>query len=237
MSVIGSAASPPALRRAMGLGDTALFLVVAVVSPRCIAAAAAAGPSALVIWLIALAAFFIPMAFAVIELSSRHPDEGGIYVWTRRAFGDFASFMTSWMYWVSNLVYFPGLLYFAVGNALLMAGERGAALAGNGAVFIGASLVGLAIAFLLNAVGLGVGKWLHNVGAIATWVPVAMLIGLAAAVWAPRPRSPRRRWRRPPACARWCSGPPSRSPSRDSRRPRCWGARSPALGAPFPAPS
>jgi len=184
VTAIESAASPPALRRTMGLGDTALFLVVAVVSPRWIAAAAAVGPSALVIWLIALVAFFVPMAFAVIELSSRHPDEGGIYVWSRRAFGDLAGFMTSWMYWVSNLVYFPGLLYFAVGNALLMGGERGAALAGNGAVFIGASLVGLAIALLLNAVGLGVGKWLHNVGAIATWVPVAMLIGLSAVVWA-----------------------------------------------------
>lgn len=166
----------------MGLTDTALFLVVAVVSPRWIAAAAAAGPSALVIWLIALATFFIPMAFAVIELSSRYPDEGGIYVWTRRAFGDLAGFMTGWMYWVSNLVYFPGLLYFAVGNALLMAGERGAALSDSGAWFIGASLIGLAIALLLNVVGLGVGKWLHNVGAIATWVPVVMLIGLAAAV-------------------------------------------------------
>jgi glutamate:GABA antiporter len=166
----------------MGTTDTALFLVVAVVSPRWIATAAAAGPSALVIWLIALATFFVPMAFAVIELSSRYPDEGGIYVWTRRAFGDCAGFMTGWMYWVSNLVYFPGLLYFAVGNALLMAGPGGAALSDSGAWFIGASLVGLAIALLLNVVGLGVGKWLHNAGAVATWVPVAMLVGLAAVV-------------------------------------------------------
>ncbi|HKQ57028.1 MAG TPA: APC family permease [Candidatus Eisenbacteria bacterium] len=171
------------LRRTMGLTDTTLFLVVAVVSPRWIASAAAAGPSALVIWLIALAGFFVPMAWAVIELSSRHPDEGGIYVWTRRAFGDFAGFMTGWMYWASNLVYFPGLLYFAVGNALLIAGPGGAALNDSAAWYIGASLVALAIALVLNLVGLGVGKWLHNLGGVATWVPVALLVALAAAAW------------------------------------------------------
>lgn len=168
----------------MGLSDTALFLIVAVVSPRWIASAAAVGPSALTIWLIAMVTFLIPMAFAVIELSARHPEEGGIYVWTRTAFGDFAGFMASWMYWVSNLVYFPGLLYFSVGNALMVGGERWAAYSNSPAVFIVASLVGLVVAFGLNLVGLGVGKWLHNIGAWATWVPVAMLIGLAAMVWA-----------------------------------------------------
>jgi amino acid transporter len=168
----------------MGLRDTTLFLVVAVASPRWIATAAAAGPSALVIWLIALATFFVPLAFAVLELSSRFPDEGGIYVWTKRAFGEFAGFMTGWMYWVSNLVYFPGLLYFTAANALLVAGERGTRLSNDPAWFIGASLAGLALALVLNLVGLGVGKWLHNAGAVATWVPVAILVGLAGVAWA-----------------------------------------------------
>ena len=168
----------------MGVRDTALFLIVAVASPRWIATAAAAGPSSLVIWLIALVTFFVPLALAVLELSSRFPDEGGIYVWTRRTFGEFAGFMTAWMYWASNLVYFPGLLYFTAANALAIAGPAGAALAHSAAWFIGASLVGLALAFWLNALGLGVAKWLHNIGAIATWLPIAMLIALALGAWA-----------------------------------------------------
>jgi glutamate:GABA antiporter len=179
-----SAPPPGGLRRAMGLRDTTLFLVVAVASPRWIATAAAAGPSSLVIWAIALATFFIPLAFAVLELSSRYPDEGGIYVWTKQAFGEFAGFMTGWMYWVSNLVYFPGLLYFTAANALLMAGEKGARYSDSPTWFISASLVGLAFALGLNLVGLRVGKWLHNAGALATWVPVLILVGLAAAAWA-----------------------------------------------------
>jgi amino acid transporter len=172
------------LRRAMGLRDTTLFLVVAVASPRWIATAAVAGPSALVIWVIALATFFVPLAFAVLELSSRFPDEGGIYVWTKQAFGEFAGFMTGWMYWVSNLVYFPGLLYFTAANALLVVGQKGARFSDSPTWFIGASLVGLGFALVLNLVGLRVGKWLHNAGALATWVPVLILIGVAGVVWA-----------------------------------------------------
>ncbi len=176
--------APPRLRADMGLRDTALFLVVAVASPRWIATAAAAGPSALAIWLIALGGFFIPLAFTVLELSSRFPEEGGIYVWSKRAFGDFAGFMTGWMYWASNLVYFPGLLYFTAGNALLIGGADGQSLSGSATYFVAASLAGLALAFALNLIGLSVGKWLHNAGALATWVPVLLLIGLAAAACA-----------------------------------------------------
>ena len=49
-------------------------------------------------------------------------EEGGIYVWSKRAFGPFAAFITGWTYWGSNLPYLPGLLYFAAANALFMGG-------------------------------------------------------------------------------------------------------------------
>ena len=44
------------------------------------------------VWVAALFGFFIPLAACVMELSSRYPEEGGIYVWTREAFGDFSGF-------------------------------------------------------------------------------------------------------------------------------------------------
>jgi amino acid transporter len=64
------------LRRVLRLRDLVLFYVVAVVGMRWVAVAAAAGPSALVVWIIAAVALFIPLAFTVLELSSRYPDEG-----------------------------------------------------------------------------------------------------------------------------------------------------------------
>ncbi len=178
-----SMAAPPPLRRTMGFWDVVWFLVAAVVGPRWIATAAAAGPSALTVWLIAVAAFFVPLAFTVVELSSRYPEEGGLYVWVRQAFGDFAGFLAGWMYWVSTVVYFPGLLYFIAGNALYIGGPGWQGLSGSAPYYIAVSLAGLVLALVLNVVGLGVGKWLHNVGGIGTWVPLGMLVamGFAAA--------------------------------------------------------
>ena len=110
------------LRRVLGFRDLLLFYLVTSFSLRWIATAAAAGPSALVIWVIAALGFFVPLVFTMLELSSRYPEEGGIYVWSKRAFGPFAAFITGWTYWGSNLPYFPGLLYFAAANALFIGG-------------------------------------------------------------------------------------------------------------------
>lgn len=179
-------AGPPSLAtsrlgRVLRLPDVVLFLVVAVVGTRWIPAAAAIGPGAIALWLIAAAAFFVPLALAVVELSSRHPEEGGLYVWARAAFGDFAGFMTGWMYWASCLVYFPGLLYFVAGNLQYVAGGRVANLAPSAVLYLGATLAGLLLALLPNLFGLGLGRWLHNLGAIASWSAVTLLIVAGAA--------------------------------------------------------
>lgn len=175
--------------------DLVWFYVVGVVGMRWVAVAAAAGPSSLVIWVIGAVALFIPLAFTVLELSSRYPQEGGIYVWTKQAFGDFAGFMTGWTYWGANLTYLPGLLYFAASTALYVFGPRFAHLQDSGAYFIAVSLAGLALAAALNIAGLQFGKWLTNIGAYATWIPMAVLVVMgfvaAAKFGAATPITPR----------------------------------------------
>jgi amino acid transporter len=93
------------LRRSLGPVDAVLFFVVAGSNLQWIAAAAAAGPSSLAVWLIGCLAMFVPLSIAVVFLSSHYPDEGGLYVWSKRAFGPFAGFITGWTYWASNLPY------------------------------------------------------------------------------------------------------------------------------------
>ncbi|MGE5230286.1 MAG: amino acid permease [Deltaproteobacteria bacterium] len=112
-------------RRALGFGDLVLFYIVTGISLRWIATAATAGPSAVTIWLVAWLAFYVPLALSVVELSSRQPEEGGLYIWSKRAFGDFAGFMTGWASWTCNLPYYPSILYFTAGNALFLGGARG----------------------------------------------------------------------------------------------------------------
>lgn len=171
------------LRKALGFRDLLLFYVVTSFSLRWIATAAAAGPSALLIWLIAAAGLYVPLVFSVLELSSRYPQEGGLYVWSKQAFGPFAAFITGWTYWGSNLPYFPGLLYFAAANALFVGGPSWQALSTNSTYFIIVSVVGLTVAVMMNVVGLNVGKWLNNIGAIAGWIPALLLIGLGVVSW------------------------------------------------------
>ena len=173
----------PQQRRVLGLSDLVMFYVVATLSLRWLAVAAAAGPSSLVIWVLGLVTIFIPLALCVMELSSRYPQEGGMYVWSKQAFGDFSGFMTGWIYWVSNLPYFPALLYFAASNALYVVGNKGKALQGSPTFFIMFSFGGLALALVLNIVGLGVGKWLNNLGAIGAWVPAGLLCIAGAIAW------------------------------------------------------
>jgi amino acid transporter len=54
--------------------------------------------------------FFLPTALIIIELSTRYPAEGGLYVWSKEAFGDFHGFVAGWAYWIYTFFYFPGLL-------------------------------------------------------------------------------------------------------------------------------
>ncbi len=179
-----TATDPPAQpKRVLGFRDLVMFYVVATLSLRWIAVAASAGPSSIVIWVIGLATIFIPLALCVMELSSRYPQEGGMYVWSKRAFGDFSGFLTGWIYWTSNLPYFPAVLYFAASNALYVGGTKWQPAQRSPAFFVAFSMFGIALALALNIVGLDIGKWLSNLGAIGTWLPIALLCVAGALAW------------------------------------------------------
>lgn len=171
------------LRRTLGLADVILFFVVASSNLQWVATAAAAGPSSIPFWVVGALTMFAPLSIAVVFLTSRYPDEGGLYVWTKRAFGPFAGFMTGWMYWASLLPYFPALLYFAAGNALFIAGNDGGALSTSPAYYIVVALAALAFATAVNVRGLQVGKWLTNAGGIARWLVTLLLVALGALAW------------------------------------------------------
>jgi glutamate:GABA antiporter len=160
----------------MGFWDVLLFNIAAVLGPRWIAAAAHNGSSAISLWILAAVLFFIPSALVIVELSTRFPDEGGLYVWTKDAFGDFHGFVAGWCYWVYTIFYFPGLLMASVAMSVYIGGPKAAWLADNRAYLVIASLVLLSFAMILNLVGLRVGKWLQNAGGVGTYVPLLTLV-------------------------------------------------------------
>ncbi len=167
------------LKRELGFFDLTLFYIAGGLSLRWIATAAAAGPSTILIWIFACLFFFVPLAASVLELSGRYPQEGGLYIWTQRAFGDFSGFLAAWTYWMSNLPYFPAVLYFGAGS-LLFAFPHGQKLANTGNFYLLFALVCLAVITALNVRGLKFGKWLSSLGAFGSWVPILILLALAA---------------------------------------------------------
>lgn len=179
----GTLTAKSQLRRAMGFWDVLLFNIAAVLGPRWIAAAAHNGTSSISLWVLAAVLFFLPTALIIIELSTRYPAEGGLYVWSKEAFGDFHGFVAGWAYWIYTFFYFPGLLTASVAMSVYIGGPKWAHLAGNPSYLLLASIGLLAVAVILNLVGLDIGKWLQNAGGVSTYVPLLMLVGLGGYLW------------------------------------------------------
>ena len=178
----GGRPAGPTLKRSLRFRDLTLFYVVTILSVRWIATAAAAGPGTLVVWILALVGLFLPLAASVLALAARYPEEGGLYVWTREAFGDGTAFLAAWTYWMSNLPYFPAILYFGAGSVLVAFGRHGHALAASPAYYMGFAVFWLVIIMALNVRGIEAGKWLNNICSIGGWLPILILILLALVV-------------------------------------------------------
>ena len=167
------------LSKEMGFWDVLLFNIATVLGPRWIAAAAYNGTSSISLWIIAALFFFVPSALVINELSSRFPHEGGLYVWSKEAFGDFHGFVAGWCYWVYTVFYFPGLLLASASMSAYVIGENGARLEHDRAFLLLVSIGLLLVAVALNLVGLRVGKWLQNAGGACTYLPLLLLVGVA----------------------------------------------------------
>jgi amino acid transporter len=157
------------LHRVLGTFDIVLLNVAAIISFRWLAVAAQVGPSSLTLWVLGLLTFFVPSALTVLELNSRLPGEGGMYTWSKTAFGDVHAFVVGWSYWVGNLVFFPSILLFAAG-VFLYSHDGWLRLADSAFYNAAFSLTVLWLAIILNVLGLERAKWLQNIGGIATWM-------------------------------------------------------------------
>src|ERR1700680_85568 len=167
----------------MGFWDVLLFNIATVLGPRWVAAAGHNGTSSISLWVIAAIFFFVPSALVINELSSRFPEEGGLYVWSKEAFGDFHGFVAGWTYWIYTVFYFPGLLMASAAMSGYVVGSRGVLLAQDRTFLLVGSFALLMVAVAVNIIGLNVGKWLQNAGGVSTYLPLLMLTGIAAVLY------------------------------------------------------
>lgn len=168
----------PQLKRVLGLTDVILFNVVVIFSVRGMTTAAKIGPISIALWILAVAAFFIPLGLTVSELATRDSGEGGFYRWTRDAHGELHGFLGAWFYWVSNVTYLPSLLIFLSGAMAFVVGRP---VLGEDPVFVASlSLCVLWFSAWLNIRGLEAGRIVTNGGAVASWTAAGLLIAAGA---------------------------------------------------------
>lgn len=170
--------------KTLGFGDLFFYAASMALSIRWISVAAATGPASLPIWVLAVLVFSAPLIVATAELTTRFEGEGGVYAWTGRTFGPFWGFLCGWLYWTCNLPFFAGMLVFMITLCAMALGPVGQHWLAQPLIVIS---LATALSLLVGALhywGLGSGKWLSNVGAVASFLLIALmvLVGLACAL-------------------------------------------------------
>jgi len=154
--------------------------VIAIDSLRSLPLSAVYGTSLIFYYLIAAVAFFLPSAFVAAELATGWPETGGIYVWTREAFGKKIGFMTIFLQWFYNVCWYPTIMALIAATIAYLINPE---LVNNKIYMFCIILVLFWAATYLNCRGMRTSNFLSTFGAIVgTLTPMAFIIILAL-VW------------------------------------------------------
>jgi glutamate:GABA antiporter len=166
------------LRKELGLFDLVMAQVLLVMVLDFFGTAAKAGSAHVVFWLVAIVLFFIPLALVVAHLNRLMPLEGGLYEWARLAFGDQIGFLVAWNLWLFVMLYVAVIGLVTTTFVAYALGPAAAWISSSRALILTVSFVLILAMMLLAGFGLRVGKWLGNVGSIATLITLVVLIAV-----------------------------------------------------------
>jgi amino acid transporter len=152
-------------KKELGLTDLVLTQILFVVGLPWIGVAAKQGSSHVILWLGALVLFYLPSAVVVIYLNRMMPLEGGLYQWAKLGFNELTGFLVAWNLWLMAVLSTSEAGLQITQYLVYIIGPSSEGLTSN-KLFIGAvNLVVIGGLVLLASIGLGVGKWIHKVGA------------------------------------------------------------------------
>ncbi len=171
-----SSRNAPQLHRALSLQDLVLLNISGIIGLSGLAQVAQFGFASIPLFILAIITFLIPSGLMIAELNTRMPEEAGFYLWTRSAFGDFHGYVAAWTYWLSNIVWLPTVMLLVSISALYIFGDSFLSLADNPWYNALVCLGILWLVTILNILGMERAKWIQNIGAIATWVCIALLL-------------------------------------------------------------
>lgn len=154
--------------------------VIAIDNLRTLSMSAEYGFSLVFYYALAGLLFFIPTALITAELATSWPNTGGVYVWVREAFGGRCGFLTIWLQWIYNVVWYPTILTF-IGATL--AYLLNPALANNKYYLLAIVLAAFWGSTWINCRGLKISTSFATLGTLlGTLLPMLIIIILGA-VW------------------------------------------------------
>jgi amino acid transporter len=169
------------LKRVLRLSDLVLAQIVLIVGSTWVGVAGKLGPQSLVFWLLATMLFFAPLAAVVVFLNQCWALEGGLYQWAKLGLGGAAGFLVAWNLWLWAIVNMSSLGLEIATFVSYSLGSRSAWMATSRPFILATSGVVLGGIALACALGLGVGRWVHNGGAAMRIGTYAILLLLPAA--------------------------------------------------------
>jgi amino acid transporter len=150
--------------------------LIAVDSLRSFAISAEFGFTLIFYYLCGALFFMIPVALCSAEMASTWPEEGGIYAWTKHAFGIKTATLAAWLQWIYNIVWYPTILSFLASTLFYLISP---ALSNDKHLIIGSIFILFWMATAINFFGMKASSRFSNVGAIiGTLFPIAIIIGL-----------------------------------------------------------
>lgn len=164
----------------LGIRDIVFMNVIAILSLRQIPNVAPYGASSMILWVLAAACLFFPLAMVCGELSTGWPKDGGIFVWVKEAFGKRLGWIVVVCFLFSCVLFFPLMLQFgftALGYFIDPALAENKAFIGVGSMII------FWILTYMNIRGIQWTKYINSVSAwLGVFLPSALLIILGL-VW------------------------------------------------------
>lgn len=129
--------------------------------------------------LLATLTFFIPSALVSAELASTFPKLGGVFYWVKKAFGQRLGFLSAWLLWFQNIVWYPTILSFvAVTVAYIFNPE----FANHKLYTFSTIIICFWAITLVNLRGMRVSAWISSLGMIlGTFLPGLFIIALGTA--------------------------------------------------------
>jgi amino acid transporter len=160
--------------------DMTLFTVCAIIVIDTLAASASIGASTISWWIITLVLFFIPYGLVTAELGTTYTEQGGLYVWIKRAFGEKWAARSTWYYWINVALWMPSVY-------ILFAGMFAQMFFPEMSLWtqIAIGIVMTWVTVWIGTITLEAGKWVPNIGAFIK-TAIMLVIGVGGIVYAIR---------------------------------------------------